>query len=225
MLNIANFTAEVRTVNPNIYYPEQTIVENIILDDKGKLKVNPKVQKLIQLAEETGNQSMADTLCKQNASHPQKNRSFHYLPYRTDSDFEQTSEFKIKCYKKSGNKWIYIGLYTPDFLVIPRYAENCRIQAEFNQKAFLNSSKKKPYKPIEITEEGLELIEYLSIDCTATEGEWHSNSEIKIDKYGYVIKDGAKTKDFWDSTIQCRKQPFRLKIRNICGNETIWIFE
>jgi len=146
LLNIANFTAEVRTVNPNIYYPEQTIVENIILDDKGKLKVNPKVQQLIQLAEETGNQAMADTLRKQNASHPHKNRSFHYLPYRTDSGFEQTflkeiltfsemesldievyyngdralTEFKIKCYKKNGNKWIYIGLYTPDFLVIQR---------------------------------------------------------------------------------------------------------
>jgi adenine-specific DNA-methyltransferase len=97
--------------------------------------------------------------------------------------------------------------------------------AEFNQKAFLNSSKKKPYKPIEISEEGLELIEYLSLDCTAAEGEWHSDSEIKIDKSGYVIKDGAKTKDFWDSTIRCRKQPLRLKIRNICGDETIWAFE
>jgi len=96
---------------------------------------------------------------------------------------------------------------------------------EFNQKAFLNLSKKKPCKPIEISEEGLELIEYLSIDCTATEGEWHSDSEIKIDKYGYVIKDGTKTKGFWDSTIQCRKQPLRLKIRNICGDETIWTFE
>ena len=43
--------------------------------------------------------------------------------------------------------------------------------AEFNQKAFLNSSAKKPYKPIEISEEGLELIEFLSLDCTATGGE------------------------------------------------------
>ena len=60
------------------------------------------------------------------SSHPNKNRSFHYLPYRTDSGFEQTflrevlsfdiieelglevyyngdramTEFKIKCYKK-----------------------------------------------------------------------------------------------------------------------------
>lgn len=146
LLNIANFTSEVHTANPGCYYPEQIIVENIILDDKGKLKVNPKVQQLILLAEETGNQAMADTLRKQNASHPQKNRSFHYLPYRTDSGFEQTflkeiltfheivnlglevyyngdramTEFKIKCYKQSGSKWLYIGIYTPDFLVIQR---------------------------------------------------------------------------------------------------------
>lgn len=49
---------------------------------------------------------------------------------------------------------------------------------EFNQKSLLNSSSKKPYKPIEISEEGLELIEFLSLDCTSAEGEWHSNSEI-----------------------------------------------
>lgn len=94
--------------------------------------------------------------------------------------------------------------------------------AEFNQKAFLNSSTKKPYKPIEISEEGLELIEFLSLDCTATDGEWHSDSEIKIDKNGYVIVDGNKTKEFWDGCIRSIKKPLRLKIRNICGDETVW---
>ena len=94
--------------------------------------------------------------------------------------------------------------------------------AEFNQKAFLNSSVKKPYKPIEISEEGLELIEFLSLDCTATDGEWHSDSEIKIDKNGYAIVDGNKTKEFWDGCIRSSKKPLRLKIRNICGDETIW---
>ena len=94
--------------------------------------------------------------------------------------------------------------------------------AEFNQKAFLNSSVKKPYKPIEISEEGLELIEFLSLDCTATDGEWHSDNEIKIDKNGYVIVDGNKTKEFWDGCIRSTKKPLRLKIRNICGDETVW---
>lgn len=96
---------------------------------------------------------------------------------------------------------------------------------EFNQKAFLNSSSKKSYKPIEISEEGLELIEFLSLDCTASEGEWHSDSEVKIDKNGYVIKNGVKTKDFWDARIYSREKPLRIKIRNICGDETEWAVE
>lgn len=97
--------------------------------------------------------------------------------------------------------------------------------AEFNQKALLNSSAKKPYKPIEISEDGLELIEFLSVDCTATEGEWHSDSEIKIDKNGFIIVNGNKTKEFWDGRIRCEKKPLRLKIRNICGDETLWEVE
>lgn len=94
--------------------------------------------------------------------------------------------------------------------------------AEFNQKALLNSSEKKPYKPIIISDDGLELIEFISLDSTSSEGEWHSDSEIKIDKLGYMIKNGTKTKEFWDGKIFCEKKPIRLKIRNICGDETIW---
>lgn len=93
---------------------------------------------------------------------------------------------------------------------------------EFNNKARMNASPKKPFKPIEISEEGLELIEYLSLDCTAADGAWHSDSEIKIDKLGYVIRNGEKTKEFWDGAIRSEKKPVRLKIRNICGDETLW---
>lgn len=92
---------------------------------------------------------------------------------------------------------------------------------EFNQKALHNSSEKKPYKPVVISDEGLELIEYISLDCTSAEGVWHSDSEIKIDKLGYVIVNGKKTKEFWDGTISCSKKPLRLKVRNICGDESI----
>ena len=91
---------------------------------------------------------------------------------------------------------------------------------EYNNKARLNA--KKTFKPIEISEEGLELIEFLSLDCTAAEGEWHSDSEIKIDKLGYAIRNGNKTKEFWDGCIRADQQPLRLKIRNICGDETVW---
>lgn len=92
---------------------------------------------------------------------------------------------------------------------------------DFNNKAALNAKKKK-FTPITISEEGLELIEFLSLDCTADAGEWHSDSEIKIDKLGYVTKNGVKTKEFWDGTISSERKPLRLKIRNICGDETVW---
>lgn len=94
--------------------------------------------------------------------------------------------------------------------------------AEFNHKAVLNSSEKKPYNPIVISDDGLELIEFISVDCTASEGEWHSDSEIKIDKLGYVVRNGVKTKEFWDCKITSDNKPLRIKIRNICGDETVW---
>ena len=92
---------------------------------------------------------------------------------------------------------------------------------EHNQKGVLND-KKKNFKPIHINEEGLETIEFLSLDCTAAEGVWHSDCEIKINKLGYVIVNGKQTKNFWDGRICADKRPLRMKIRNICGDETIW---
>lgn len=114
------------------------------------------------------------------------------------------------------------GLFTGHTVTIDRFISDRVLGKimEYNQKAMLNS--KKAFKPIEISEDGLELIEFLSLDCTAADGEWHSDSEIKIDKLGYVIRNGQKTKTFWDGTIQSDKQPLRLKIRNICGDETVW---
>lgn len=94
---------------------------------------------------------------------------------------------------------------------------------EFNNKNMLNSKKK--FKPVEVSEDGLELIEFLSLDCTGTADKWHSDSEIKIDKNGYVILNGTKTKNFWDGSISCERKPLRLKIRNICGDESIWNLE
>lgn len=94
--------------------------------------------------------------------------------------------------------------------------------AEFNQKGMINSTEKKPFNPIIISEDGLELIEFISVDCTSDDGEWHSDSEIKIDKLGYVIRNGSKTKEFWNGKISCDNKPLRLKIRNICGDETVW---
>ena len=146
LLNIANFTPVIRTAMPTDYYPNQEVVERIVQDDAGKLKVDKNTQKMMELAESTGQSAILEMLRKQTSSHPQKDHSFHYLPYRTDSSFEQTfldmvltfpeieslglevyyngdramTEFKIKCYKRLGSGLKYVGMYTPDFLIIQR---------------------------------------------------------------------------------------------------------
>ena len=87
-------------------------------------------------------------------------------------------------------------------------------------------AKGKTFKPIEISDEGLETIEWLSLDCSTADKQapWHSDAELKIDRLGYVVLNGKKTHDFWDATIKCNQKPLRMKIRNICGDETIFVF-
>ncbi|MBQ6209848.1 MAG: site-specific DNA-methyltransferase [Prevotella sp.] len=95
-------------------------------------------------------------------------------------------------------------------------------QQALQQKA---KGKEKVFKPIIISDEGLETIEWISLDCTNSDKQspWKSDAEIKIDRLGYVIRNGQKTQEFWDATIKCDQQPFRMKIRNICGDETVFI--
>lgn len=106
---------------------------------------------------------------------------------------------------------------------------------EYNQKKFTSYAKKKnidvsddlidkseyDYGKIQISKNGLELIEAVHLDCQGKDI-WHTDTEIKIDpKTSYVIKDGVKTKDFWDSTIYSKNKPKRIKIRNIAGDEVV----
>ena len=82
-------------------------------------------------------------------SHPEREKSYHYLPYHFDSRLEieyfadsilpiikdknlevyfngddSLTEFKIDCYRQKGNSWQYIGKYVPDFLLMSRDANN-----------------------------------------------------------------------------------------------------
>lgn len=205
LLNIANFTPEVYTDKPADYYPVQRVVENIIADDKGKLKIDAKTQQMIKLAEETGQTAIAETLKAQNTSHKNKDRSFHYLPYRTDSGFEQTflkevlsfdeienlglevyyngdrtmTEFKIKCYKQNGSKWIYVGIYTPDFLIIKRKDGKIHkiIVVETKGEIYANDNAfkdKRTFMETEFSKQnnaafGYERFEYLYLEDTLSE--------------------------------------------------------
>lgn len=207
LLNISNFKSEIDTDNPDDYYPAQNVVENIVLDDKGKLKPDKKTQQMIQLAEETGNTTIAEMLKSQILSHPQKDRSFHYLPYKTDSNFEQTflkevltlkeieslglevyyngdramTEFKIKCYKHSNGKWQYIGMYTPDFLIIKRLKGkiNKAIIVETKGKIYSNDptfKDKRKFMETEFTRQnnnmyGYDRFEYLYLEDSMSESD------------------------------------------------------
>lgn len=103
---------------------------------------------------------------------------------------------------------------------------------EFNEKGRLQTlhqnskGKNKHFLPIEISTDGLETIEWISLDCQEKElnAAWHSSHEIKIDgKTSHIVKDGVRTNEFWDSCIYSNEKPLRMKIRNICGDETIFI--
>ena len=91
-----------------------------------------------------------------------------------------------------------------------------------------DEKKKKPFTPMTISAEGLECIEWLSLDCTSPEeqDEWHSDMELKIETDSHVrYNNGEKSQDYWDGTIRTLddRKPFRMKIRNICGDETIFL--
>ncbi len=97
---------------------------------------------------------------------------------------------------------------------------------EYNQKSEAQAqSKGRPYTPLTVSDEGLETIEWLSLDCEHGEPDapWHSDVELYIDKNGYTQTNGKATGKFWDGTIRTTDDrcPLRLKVRNICGDETI----
>ncbi|TLE16795.1 site-specific DNA-methyltransferase [Helicobacter apodemus] len=98
-----------------------------------------------------------------------------------------------------------------------------KIKAYNEKKAAQSIKNGKTFTPISISENGLECIEYISIDCENADknATWESSSEIKITKNSFVIKNGVKTKEFWNGKITSSKKPLRLKVRNICGDESV----
>lgn len=94
----------------------------------------------------------------------------------------------------------------------------------FNLKSAQNDKKGK-FKPITISDNGLELIEYISLDCTKDNGVWNSDAEIKIEYTSKLTVDGKKTDNYWNGKVYSTQKPLRIKVRNICGDETIFKIE
>ncbi|MDD3725544.1 MAG: restriction endonuclease subunit R, partial [Bacteroidales bacterium] len=146
LLKIDSFTPQVKTATPEKYYPNQDEVRKIIdLDDNKITPDDEKTRKAIEELELLGQYEMIEALKNKTKDVPEREKTYHYLPYRFDSGFEERfmkiltlkdfnkkglevyfngdgslTEFRIRCYKKQGKQWKYIGIYTPDFLIIKR---------------------------------------------------------------------------------------------------------
>lgn len=216
LLNISNFTSVVHTDTLTDYYPPQDTVEKIMQDDAGKLSLNKNLQKIWDIAVAENDTETMEYLRKRLVSHPQKDHSFHYLPYRTDSSFEQTflkevlafdeierlglevyyngdramTEFKIKCYKRIGFGWRYVGMYTPDFLIIQRRDGKIHKAIVTETKGRIYASDptftdKRTFMEAEFSKYnnkafGYERFDYLYLEDTLSESERIRNTHDKI---------------------------------------------
>ena len=114
-------------------------------------------------------------------------------------------------------------LLNPWKLTIRRFSSDRVRQKidEYNQRGAVNPGKK-GFKPIRLSEEGLETLEAVAADCTSAEGPFHADRDLRIDKLGRVVLDGGKSDTFWDGTLSMHDRPLRLRFRNICGDESIF---
>lgn len=136
------------------FYPSEKVVKEILAwdNDPGKMELPPEVKAVVEKMKTAGfsdtdiQMMVKDKLPKD--EYPERNQTYHYLPYRFDSNLEKEyfangliplmkdkqleyyfngddtlTEFKIRCYRRVGKHWQYDGLYYPDFLVLSRDAE------------------------------------------------------------------------------------------------------
>ncbi len=138
----------------SLFYPGKDVVGEILAwdNDPTKGELSPEVKAIVERMRTAGfSDEEIRTMVKDKIpkdAHPERNQTYHYLPYRFDSDLEKDyfaqglipmmkdrrleyyyngddtlTEFKIRCYRKVGEHWEYDGLYYPDFLVLSRDAE------------------------------------------------------------------------------------------------------
>lgn len=216
LLNIANFTKIIENSTPEQYFPSQKDVEMIDLADRHLLRMDLNDYEMIKLAEAQGYTEIVQKIERKYHPFPNQDRAFHYMPYHTDSDFEQTflrevltfeqierlglevyyngdsslTEFRIECYKHHTYGWSYVGIYTPDFLILQR--KNDRIHKVLivetkgaiyaNEPAFLD---RKAFTEGEFLRQnnqkfGYERFEYLYLEDSLSENERLTMTQRKI---------------------------------------------
>ena len=73
--------------------------------------------------------------------------------------------------------------------------------------------------PVGLSVDGLECIEWLSVDCIAAEGAWTSSAEAKVDVKNRLTVNGVRQPHKWDGSLLCQNLPKRLRVRNVAGDE------
>ena len=136
-------------VTDNRYYPLDEVVKEILeWDDKPVTSdLSEEVLKKLDELKALGIDTSA--LAPKKDPYPEREKTYHYLPYHFDSGFEikyfkdsilplikdkklevyfngddTLTDFKIDCFRQKGTAWQYIGKYVPDFLLISRNADN-----------------------------------------------------------------------------------------------------
>ena len=81
--------------------------------------------------------------------------------------------------------------------------------------------------PAGLSNDGLECIEWLSVDCVSAQGPWTSSIEAKIDSKNRLWLAGIKQTAAWDGTLTvpaASGKPLRLRARNVAGDEITVVF-
>ena len=128
------------------FFPDQQVVHEIMKWDERPPQQELTADQKAKIAELEALGIDVSTLRNpQPDPHPERNQTYHYLPYRFDSGLEKhflsqevlplikgkalevyfngddtLTDFKIDCYKSVSKSWRYIGRYVPDFLLLSR---------------------------------------------------------------------------------------------------------
>ena len=144
LLQIERLVSPVSVQDDKPFFPSQEDVRTIVdWDANAQNKVlSPEELALIEKMKKMGYPIPEPT-----DPHPEREQTYHYLPYRFDSGLERQffkdsvlpilksyqsqleiyfngddtlTDFKIDCYKQTDRGWRYIGKYVPDFLLLKR---------------------------------------------------------------------------------------------------------
>lgn len=147
LLQIEKLTSPIEVTDDSRFYPVQQAVKEVADWDERPADAPqpPEVLAALKMLEAQG---IDTSSLHPKDPHPEREKTYHYLPYRFDSNLEREyfsqsilpiikdknlevyfngddtlTEFKIDCYKQADKEWRYIGKYVPDFLLISRNAD------------------------------------------------------------------------------------------------------